>query len=74
MKLILYKPQMAGSCCSGLCLRISGLAIALAACAAGCGGGCDETTCERPSAPLAAGCAISDTPDDATLVIGSNMP
>eukprot|EP00965_Chrysotila_dentata_P042468 1408175-Pleurochrysis_carterae.AAC.1 len=41
--------------------------IALAAGAAGCGRGCDETTCERPSAPLEGGCAISDTPDDATL-------
>eukprot|EP00965_Chrysotila_dentata_P048738 1617633-Pleurochrysis_carterae.AAC.1 len=49
-------------------------AIASAAGAAGCGGGCDGATCERPSAPLEAGCFILDTPDDATLVIGSNMP
>eukprot|EP00965_Chrysotila_dentata_P042467 1408174-Pleurochrysis_carterae.AAC.1 len=67
MRLILYTPHVAGSCCSGLCSRIYGFTIALAAGAAGCGEGCDETTCERPSAPLEASCAISDTPDDATL-------
>eukprot|EP00965_Chrysotila_dentata_P166942 5512273-Pleurochrysis_carterae.AAC.1 len=66
MKRILYQPQVAGSCCFGLCSRISGLAIASAAGAAGCGG--------RPSATLEASCAIFDTPDDAILVIGSNMP
>eukprot|EP00965_Chrysotila_dentata_P167608 5534746-Pleurochrysis_carterae.AAC.1 len=74
MQVILCQPHVAGSCCAGLCSRISGLAIASAAGAAGCGRGCDETTCERPSAQLEAGCAISDTPYDATLAIGSNMP